>query len=132
MYHSIVHSLVLRPNRRAIALRGALVLLAAAGVWATVSTPPAESRQVANLRERLKFGLLAKIPSELEFIDRVVFLVDTGKLPERLVNQTFFWARDRASAPRAGRPRRPIIYFQPAMTDVAERIGVDIGVPFTD
>jgi hypothetical protein len=87
---------------------------------------PDVAQQTATLRERLIYGLLAKIPAEIEFIDRVVELVDKGKLPVRLVNETFFWARERASAPRDGSPQRPIIYFQPAMRARAERIGIDL------
>lgn len=84
------------------------------------------AQQTASLRDRLIYGLLAKIPAEIEFIDRVVEFVEEGELPQRLVDETFFWARERASRPRDGRPRRPIIYFQPAMTARAKRIGVDL------
>lgn len=92
-----------------------------------VLTPGSPTRPI-SLRDRLIAGLLARRGSEIEFIDRVVIQVRLGKLPERLVNQTFFWARDRAR--RTGYPtagtQRPIIYFQPVMTAQAKRLGVSL------
>lgn len=102
------------------------MLLVAGALWATWSVSPAASADRATLRERLIYGLLAKIPSEIEFIDLVVLKVNTGQLPERLVNETFFWARERAAPPENGSPRRPIIFFKPAMTARAKRIGVEL------
>jgi len=42
------------------------------------------------------------------------------------VDQTFFWARQRATISRNGRPQRPIIYFQFAMAMRAERLGIQL------
>jgi hypothetical protein len=86
---------------------------------------PGSSHQGISFRDRLIAGLEARRPSEVEFIDAVVLKVRLGRLPERLVNQTFFWSRDRAN--RTGNPRgtqRPIIYFQPVMSAQAKRLGV--------
>ena len=76
--------------------------------------------------DRLIAGLRARLKSEIEYIDRVVLAVQTGKLPQRMVDQTFFWARQRASVSRFGSTQRPIIYFQFAMTARAKRIGVEL------
>lgn len=87
------------------------------------------SRQGISFRDRLIVGLQARRGSEVDFIDRVVLKVRLGKLPERLVNQTFFWSRDRSSSPgrttTAG-TQRPIIYFQPVMSAQAKRLGVSL------
>ncbi len=77
----------------------------------------------APLRDRLIYGLKARLPSEVAFVDLVVVRVRTGRLPERLVNETFFWAREHSSMGVNGRPERPIIYFQPALKLRAQKIG---------
>jgi hypothetical protein len=97
---------------------------ATAAEFAAVSLEPATPLHPLTLHDRLVVGLEARIPSEIVYVDRVVALVDTGRLPERLVNETFFWARERAAIPRNGRLRRGIIYFQPAMTARAKRLGI--------
>jgi hypothetical protein len=45
-----------------------------------------------------------------------------------MVDETFFWARQRAGVdPRGqGRVRRPIIYFRPAMVARAKRLNVTL------
>lgn len=128
MFETLFRSTVGHRSPRALAAGTVLVVLLAACLWSTVSvsTSSAVTQQKATLRERLIYGLLAKIPSEIEYIDRVVKKVHEGELPERLVNQTFFWARERAAPSQNGSPQRPIIYFQPAMTARAKRIGVDL------
>jgi hypothetical protein len=87
---------------------------------------PGRAQQVVNLRDRLVVGLQARLKSELAFVELVVAKVRTGKLPQRVVDETFFWARDRASISRNGRSRRPIIFFQPAMTARAKRLRVEL------
>lgn len=128
MNYPLIQSLQLRTRLRTIAAATVLILLMAGGMWTTfsVSTSPAATHERATLRERLVYGLLAKIPSELAFIELVVLKVDEGKLPVELVNQTFFWARERATPSQNGSPRRPIIFFKPAMTARAKRIGVEL------
>jgi hypothetical protein len=88
------------------------------------SISPGSSHRGISLRDRLIAGLQARRPTEVDFIDRVVIKVRLGRLPERLVNQTFFWSRDRAN--RSGRDQRPIIYFQPVLTAQAKRLGVTL------
>ena len=80
-----------------------------------------------SLRDRLVAGLKARRKVEIEFVESVVNKVNQGQLPQRLVDQTFFWARDRANIRSVqGRVRRPIIYFQPAMIARAKRLRVTI------
>jgi hypothetical protein len=85
---------------------------------------PATPNHPVSLHDRLVVGLKARLPSELAFIDLVVEKVAAGELPERLVNETFFWARTHAGQSKIGRPQRPIIYFQPALVLRAKKVGI--------
>jgi len=89
-----------------------------------VAVSPGRANQVVNLRDRLVVGLQARLKSEVAFVELVVAKVRTGKLPQHVVDETFFWARDRASIQRNGNSRRPIIFFQPAMKARAKRLRV--------
>ena len=80
---------------------------------------------MVSLRDRLVVGLQARLKSEVAFVEEVAFEVRIGELPQRMVDQTFFWARDRRLDQSAMETRRPIIYFQPAMIARAKRLGVD-------
>jgi hypothetical protein len=85
----------------------------------------AKPQKPVSLRDRLIVGLRALSPSDVEFVERVVARVNSGRLPQRVVDETFFWARQRAGVKSAGtKARRPIIYFRPAMIAQARRIGV--------
>lgn len=97
-----------------------------AAAAAPVAVAPSGAQRPASLRDRLVVGLQARLKSEVDFVDTVASRVRTGQLPQRLVDQTFFWARQRASMVRNGRTRRPIIYFQPAMVARAKRIHVEL------
>ncbi len=79
-----------------------------------------------TLQDRLEKGLLARTPQEFAFLTRVVERIEDGDLPEKLVNRVFFWARRKADEQEGTKRRRPMIYFQPALTKLAERIGVDL------
>ena len=87
---------------------------------------PAKPQRPISLRDRLVVGLQARLKSEVAFVEHVVAQVHLGNLPQRVVDETFFWARNRASTLRHGRTRRPIIYFQPAMMARAKRLGVEL------
>jgi hypothetical protein len=91
-----------------------------------VAVAPGRAQQVVSLRDRLVVGLQARLKSEVAFVELVVTKVRIGKLPQHVVDETFFWARDRASINRNGRSRRPIIFFQPAMTARAKRLRVEL------
>lgn len=100
----------------------------AATAWGILVVGGAASAQTGptrepTLRERLVAGLQVRRPSEFEFIDAVIDTVDRGELSPKLVDRMFFWARSRQ--PR-GNHHRPIVYFQPGLVRVAERLGVEI------
>jgi hypothetical protein len=101
--------------------------VAATGPARPVLTPGSPHQEI-SFRDRLVVGLQARRGTEIEFIDALVVKVRQGKIPERLVNQTFFWSRDRANRPghnQAG-TQRPIIYFQPVMAAQAKKLGVTL------
>ena len=91
---------------------------------AKVKVTPAGPNRPNTFRDRLVVGLKARLKSELAFIDRVVAAVELGRIPARLVDQTYFWARSRAGKSWYSRSRRPIIYFQPAMKARAKKLRV--------
>jgi hypothetical protein len=91
-----------------------------------VAVAPGRAQRPVSLRDRLVVGLQARLKSEVDFVELVALRVRTGHLPQRLVDETFFWARQRASASRGRRARRPIIFFQPAMEARAERLKVEL------
>jgi hypothetical protein len=91
-----------------------------------VAVAPARPQRPISLRDRLVVGLQARLASEVQFVERVAQRVQTGHLPQRVVDETFFWARQRASIRRPGRARRPIIFFEPAMRARADRLGVEL------
>ena len=97
----------------------------AAGVERLAVTPAKPQRPI-SLRDRLVVGLQARLKSEVAFVELTAARVASGHLPQRLVDETFFWARGRAAIVRNGRTRRPIIYFQPVMAARARRLGVDL------
>ena len=118
-----------RPSLRAAA--AAFGIAAALAVCALLLLPAAVDAQAGasrtvSLKQRLTFGLQARRPSEKQFIDAVVDTVERGRLPVRLVDRTFFWARERAPKQAGKFARRPIIYFQPALTIQATRLRIDI------
>jgi hypothetical protein len=80
-------------------------------------------RQV-SLHDQLRVGLKARTKADLEFIDLVVLRVEQGKLPRRMVDGTFLWARNRYKNRPSTNRLRPIVYFQPALTLQAKKIGV--------
>jgi hypothetical protein len=89
-----------------------------------VDITPARPNRATTLRDRLVVGLQARLKSEVTFVDAVVMNVQNGHLPQRQVDETFFWARQRAALARDGRAHRPIIYFQPAMLARAKLLHV--------
>lgn len=107
------------------AILAALALAAfAGGLLQTVEGQ--QARRQPTLEERLIYGLEARRPSELDFIDAVVDTVHRGELPRTLVDRTFFWARQRTPDRSYRKRHRPIIYFQPALRIQAQRLRIDI------
>jgi len=125
----------------AAVLSGAILLPITAGLFAaaTEDVQAAVSSQAGlsagnqgrqlNLRDQLRLGLKATTKQDLEFIDSAVLAVRQGKLPRRVVDSTFLWARQRAhlNVNRVQRRRlRPMIYFQPGLTLRASRLGLQL------
>ena len=77
------------------------------------------SGRVASLKDQLRSGLKARRDVEFKFIDDVVKLVQTRKLPVKLVVETFHYARRKPT-------RHPFQYFQRALALRAARLGVTI------
>jgi hypothetical protein len=123
----------LRITPRTLALLATSAILA--GAWCTgaigqvtfarpdrMTTMPLSPTRPVTYRDVLVFGLKAKLPSELAYVNSVVSAVEDGELPARLVDQTFFWARTRAGNNLYGQPNRPIIYFIPALNARLKRL----------
>ena len=87
---------------------------------------PLNPARPQTYQEVLVFGLQAKLPSELAFVNSVVAAVERGQLPSRLVDQTYFWARTRAGNRLYGRPTRPIIYFIPGLEARLKRLHLNV------
>lgn len=120
-------------------ISGMLVAIAAAAIYAqqpaaqSPAPPPApvqassesdgEGRQV-SLFDQLRVGLKAKTKADVAFLERVVLLVNQGKLPRKMVDATFLWARNRYKARPTNHRLRPIVYFQPALVAQAKKIGI--------
>ncbi|MCH2113859.1 MAG: hypothetical protein MK171_02955 [Pirellulales bacterium] len=77
-----------------------------------------------TLSDQLMLGLRARTKADKVFLDKVVTLVEQGKLPRAVVDSTFLWARERAVQHSRLRRLRPLVYFKPALTMRAKRIGV--------
>jgi hypothetical protein len=129
---------VTTPTAVTLLAAGALLILAlllpdhaverasAAAEVQPISVTPVRPHQTVSLRDRLVVGLKARLKSEVDFVELIALRVQTGHLPQRLVDETFFWARQRASVRRPGRSRRPILFFQPAMKLRAQRLGIEL------
>ena len=78
-----------------------------------------ESIDTEELSERLKKGLLLTRQDQKDYIDRVVVLVDQGKLDLALVYGLFKWARRKHR-------RYPYIYFRRALDEFAKKQGIVI------
>ena len=90
------------------------------------TNPPTNQGRKITLRNQLTSGLRATTKADLAFVDQVVLRVEQGKLPRRLVDGTFLWARERAARRSPTRRLRPMVYFQPALVARAKRIGVPL------
>jgi len=91
-----------------------------------VTARPLAGRRQASLEERLIFGLQARRPADLRFVEAVADTVDRRELPQSLVDRTFFWARSRTPQQNGEFLRRPFIYFRPALEIQARRLRINI------
>ena len=110
----------------AAAIGGRIVQRATADEIEKIDVTPAKPNRPISFRDRLVVGLEARLKSEVAFVDAVIVEVQAGHIPERLVDETFFWARQRAAIVRYGRTNRPIIYFMPAMRARAKLLNVSL------
>jgi hypothetical protein len=81
-----------------------------------VAAPVARGKSV-SLKDQLEKGLKARRPQEFAFIARVAALVEQGKLPRKLVDSTFLWARSS---------RHPFQYFERGLKVRARRLGIPL------
>jgi hypothetical protein len=95
-----------------------LALAALPGTW-TCAEETVGGAEVISLEDQLKTGLRARRPEETEFVEEVVRLVNTGKLPRKLVDSTFIWAVRR-------RTNYPFPAFERALRLQADQLGVDL------
>ncbi len=72
-----------------------------------VEVTPGTAGKPISFRDRLIVGLRAVSTSDVAFVDSVVAKVYAGKLPERLVDQTFFGPASGPAAPQAVAPIAP-------------------------
>jgi hypothetical protein len=113
-----------KPSALRRALLGGLLLAAVASLGTFQVQAQTFDKREPTLRERLTLGLQARRPAEMRYIDAVVDTVNRGVLPEKVVNRMFFWARSRA--PKGDQSRRPIIYFQAGLSQLAESMHIEI------
>jgi hypothetical protein len=84
----------------------------------TGASGEAAGAEIAELQDQLESRLKARRPAEFAFIERVVTLVEEGRLPLPLVISTYRWA--------ASKYKHPFPYFVRALRIRAARIGVQI------
>lgn len=113
----------------AIVIVGITLQSAAAPELAPLDIQQATPDKPITLRDRLVVGLQARINFEVAFCDNLAEKVQTGQLPEQLVDETFFWARQRTQSPRNGHHYRPITYFIPAMRARADKLHISLDPP---
>jgi hypothetical protein len=99
----------------------AALLLAVAGMW---GLPPRADAADPSLEDTLRFGLRARRPIEVQYVQAVAQLTEKGDLPRSYVLASFDYARKR-------RPHIPMPYFALAIDRKAQELGVDIGVPYS-
>jgi len=112
------------PTRRSF-LAGAAMLLAAltSGLLNLArlgAAPPALGTGLPpalTYKEQLEKGLKARRDSDYTFIATVVNKVDNGTISQKMVNETFNFARSKSE-------HYPFIYFQFALRKRAAKVGV--------
>ena len=71
---------------------------------------------LADLQNRLEFGLRARLPREYRFLRKVVALVKLERIPVELVLSTYHWARKKQP--------HPFPYFVRALQIRAAELGI--------
>ena len=77
------------------------------------------SNRKPTLEERLTYGLKVRTADEKKFIKELVALVDSGKLKQKTVDESFFWVQREMERKKKGHPRArkyiekyPFFYFR--------------------
>ena len=109
-----------------LALLGGALSPTTAQESTTSAAPTSNQGRQVSLSDQLTAGLKATTKGDKAFIAQVVNLVEEGKLPRKLVDGTFLWARERAARKSRSRELRPMVYFRPALVLRAKRIGVKL------
>lgn len=78
------------------------------------------SGKVATLQQQLEKGLKVRFPSEFEYVEHIAKLVQAKRLPLKLVQGSFDYARKK------GHPRYPFQYFKRVLELRANRLGIEI------
>lgn len=113
-------------TRRNFFARTALAFVAFAATLAGRNCSRAEAPALGKglsssltFKAQLEKGLKARRPSDFTFISTVVSAVDNGTIPQKMVNETFDFARSKST-------QYPFIYFQFALRKRAEKLGVSL------
>jgi hypothetical protein len=76
-------------------LMAILMALAISDGPLAAADPPASPEVEVSLKDRLVTGLRAVRPEDVAFCERVASATQTGQLPIKLVDGTYFWAIGR-------------------------------------
>ncbi len=113
-------------TRRNFLARTALAFVAFAATLAGRNRSRAEAPALGTglsssltFKAQLEKGLKARRPSDFTFIGTVVSAVDNGTIPQKMVNETFDFARSKST-------QYPFIYFQFALRKRVAKLGVSI------
>jgi hypothetical protein len=72
-----------------------------------------------SLKDVLAKGLKARRPEEFAFVDRVVKMVNHGRLSREMVQSTFLWARKKSND-------FPFVYFERGLKARAHEAGMNL------
>ena len=109
----------MRTQRSPVVFLLMMLAFSALPVTGARTDEPVGGAEVISLEDQLKTGLKARRPEETEFVEEVARLVNTGKLPRKLVDSTFMWALRR-------RTNYPFPAFERALRLQADQLGVDL------
>ena len=111
----------MRTQRSPVVFLLMMLAFSALPVTGARTDEPVGGAEVISLEDQLKTGLKARRPEETEFVEEVARLVNTGKLPRKLVDSTFIWALRR-------RTNYPFPAFERALRLQADQLGVDLSL----
>lgn len=92
-------------------------LLLSGSPQALAADPSRAPRQEVSLKDRLVTGLRAVRPDDVDYCERVAQATQTGQLPTKLVDRTYFWAIGRGSD-------YPLPAFAKALEFQCRRLGI--------